>query len=137
MAHVTCSFASSVLSKVKSITATITKNSAFQKYKDEITPSLEPVERKIATIERKLDDFAVRCGEISDQQAATESEIHTTFRRMQLLLACRKTELIRRTQLKSKELDQERDQVETILAQLRSFFTMQKRVLSQAMRVMC
>ena len=97
---------------------------AFQKYKDEITPSLEPVERKIAIIKRKLAEFDVHRGEISDKQAATESEIHTTFRRMRALLESRETELIGRlhklTQLKLKGLAEERDQVETILAQLSS-----------------
>ena len=54
----------------------------FSKYKEEMTSSLEPMEKQVATIEKALAQLDTRCGEIADQRAATEDSIHVTFRRL-------------------------------------------------------
>ena len=97
---------------------------AFDKYKGEITSSLEPMEGQVTAIEKALAQLDTCCREISDQQAVTEENIHVPFRRLREVLNVRETELIGRlhelTQEKLKGLAAQRDQVETTLAQLHS-----------------
>ena len=99
-------------------------NQAFQEYKEEITSSLKPMEKQVATMKGVLTQLDTRCGEISDQREATEDEIRVTFRRLQEVLDVRETELVhqlhRITQSKLKALAVHRDKIETILAQLSS-----------------
>ena len=96
----------------------------FQKYKEEITSSLKPMEKQMTTMKGVLAQLDTRCGEISDQREVTEDEIHATFRRLQEVLNVRETELIHKlhriTQSKLKALAVQRDKMETILAQLSS-----------------
>ena len=95
---------------------------AFKKYRQEITSSLEPMEKQVTIIKKALAQLDARCGEISDQRAATAGNIHVTFRRLREVLDVRETELIgqldRATQEKLKGLAAQRDQIETTLAQL-------------------
>ena len=96
---------------------------AFKKYKQEITSSLEPMEKQATTIQKALAQLDACCGEISDQRAATAAvNIHMTFRRLREVLDVRETELIgqldRVTQEKLKGLAAQKDQIETTLAQL-------------------
>ena len=97
---------------------------AFDKYKGEITSSLESMEGQVTAIEKALAQLDACCGEISDQRAVTEDNIHITFRRLWEVLNVRETELIGRlhelTQEKLKDLAAQRDQIETTLAQLHS-----------------
>ena len=97
---------------------------AFQGYNDEITSSLEAMEKQVRTAEKALTQFSTRCGEISDQRAVTEDRIHITFRRLREVLNVRETELIGRlhelTQEKLKDLAAQRDEIEMTLAQLHS-----------------
>ena len=97
---------------------------AFEKYKVEITASLEPMEKQLATIKKALAQLDTRCGEISDQQAAIEVDVHKTFRRLREVLNVRETEVIgqlhQMTQRKLKELAVQRDQIETTLARVGS-----------------
>ena len=97
---------------------------AFDKYKGEITSSLEPMEGQVTAIEKALAQLDACCREISDQRAVTEENIHATFRRLREVLNVRETELIGRlheqTQEKLKDLAAQRDQIETTLAQLHS-----------------
>ena len=78
----------------------------------------------MTTITKALAQFDTCCGEISDQRAAVEADIHITFRKLHRILDTRETELIsqlhRITQRKLKELAVQRDQLETTLAQLSS-----------------
>ena len=71
-----------------------------------------------------LTQFDKENGEISDQQAAIEADIHDTINELHQVLDVRKTELISRlhklTQRKQKDLASKRDQVETVHAQLSS-----------------
>ena len=97
---------------------------ALEKYKEEITSSLEPMEKQVTIIKKALKQLNARCGEISDQRAAIEDNIHVTFRRLREVLKVRETELIaqlhKMTQAKLKGLAAKSDQIETTLAQLNS-----------------
>ena len=97
---------------------------AFERYKGEVTPSLELMEGKLVAVKEALALLDKRCGEISDHQQAVETEIHDTVGRLHETLNVRKTELISKlhkiTQRKLKDLAVQRDQMETILAQLSS-----------------
>ena len=95
---------------------------AFRKYKEEISSSLEPMEKQVTIMKQTLAQLDARCGEISDQRTATAVNIHGAFRRIQEVLNVRETELIGQldqvTQGKLKGLAVQRDQIETTLAQL-------------------
>ena len=97
---------------------------AFERYKGEVAPSLEPMEGKLVAVKEALAVLEKRCGEISDQREAIETDIHDTFERLQETLNIRKTKLIGQldqiTQRKLKDLAVQRDRIETILAQLSS-----------------
>ena len=67
---------------------------AFRKYKEEITSSLEPMEKQVTMMKKALGQLDARCGEISDQREATAVNIHVTFRQLQEVLGVRETELI-------------------------------------------
>ena len=99
-------------------------NQAFEKYKKEITSSIEPMEKQVAIIKKSLALIEQRCREISDQRAAIENNVHVTFRRLREVLTVRETELIGQlhqiTQGKLKGLAAKSDQIETTLAQLNS-----------------
>ena len=97
---------------------------AFEKYKNEILSSLEPMEKQVMLIEKALAELNEHCGEISDQRAAIVDNIHVTFRRLREVLTVRETELIdqlhQMTQAKLKGLAAQSDQIETTLAKLKS-----------------
>ena len=96
----------------------------YEKYKREMTSSLEPVEKQLTTVKRALAHLDVRCGEISDQRAAIESDIHRTTQQLHEIIDVRKTKLInqlhQKTQEKLKGLAVQRDELETILTKLSS-----------------
>ena len=97
---------------------------AFEKYKEEISSSLEPMEKQVVIIEKALEELNTRCGEISNQRASIEDNVHVTFRRLREVLTVRETQLIgqlhQMTQAKLKGLAAQRDQIETTLAKLNS-----------------
>ena len=97
---------------------------AFEKYKNEIVSSLEPMEKQVVLIEKALAELNTLCGKISDQRAAIEDNVHVTFRQLREVLTARETELIgqlhQMTQAKLKGLAAQRDQIETTLAKLNS-----------------
>ena len=99
-------------------------NVAFEKYKEEITSSLEPMEKQVRTIKKVLALIEQCRGEVSDQRVAIEDNIHVTFRQLREVLTVREIELIGQlhntTQRKLKGLAAKSDQIETTLAQLDS-----------------
>ena len=99
-------------------------NLAFEKYREEITSSLEPMEKQVMTIKKALTLIEQCREEISDQRAVIKDNIHTTFRRLREVLTVRETELIGQlhqiTQGKLKGLAAQSDRIETTLAQLDS-----------------
>ena len=97
---------------------------AFERYKVDVTASLEQMEKQVTAITKALAQLDTHCAEISDQRAAVEADIHTAFGKLQRILDTRKTDLIGQlhhiTQRKLKKLAVQRDQLETTLAQLGS-----------------
>jgi len=97
---------------------------AFEKYQEEITASLEPMEKQVAIVMKALAELDTCCEEISNQRAAVQDKIQKTFRRLREILNVRETELIGKldqmTQGKLKGLAAQMDQIETTLAQLNS-----------------
>ena len=97
---------------------------AFEKYREEIISSIEPMKKQVAIINKALALIERHCGEISDQREAIENNVHVTFRRLRDVLTVRETELISQlhqmTQSKLKGLATKSDQIETTLAKLNS-----------------
>ena len=97
---------------------------SFETYKKEIGSLLEPINRKLTSIDEVLTQFDKDNGEISDQRAAIEANIHDTTNELHQVLDIRRTELISRlhqlTQRKLKDLAAERDQAETVHTRLSS-----------------
>ena len=108
---------------------------AFKKYKEEIATSLEPMEKQVDIAMKALSQLDTRCGEISDQRAATEDSIHETGKRLRDAVNVREAQLINQldqmTQEKLKGLAVQRDQIETTLAQLCSCLHLMKKSLRQ------
>ena len=108
---------------------------AFDEYKEEITSSLEPMEKQVNIAMKALSQLDTRCGEISDQQAATRDSIHKTCRRLRKAVNVREAQLIdqldQMTSEKLKGLAFQRDQIETTLAQLCSCLHLMKKSLEQ------
>ena len=97
---------------------------AFERYEIDTTASLEPMEKQVTTGNKALELLGTRCGEISDQRAAIEADIHSSFEKIHSILDGRKTELIGQlhqiTRMKLKGLAVQRDQLETTLARISS-----------------
>ena len=95
-----------------------------KKYKGEITSSLKPMEEELTIVNKALAQLDTCSGEISDQRAAIEANIHNKIQRLHEFLDVRKTELIgqlhRITQSKLKGLATQRDQIETTQVQMSS-----------------
>ena len=108
---------------------------AFEKYKEEITASLEPMEKQVDVAMKALSQLDTRCGEISDQRAAAEDSIHETSRQLREAVNVREAQLIdqldQMTREKLKGLAVQRDQIETTLAQLCSCLHLMNRSLGQ------
>ena len=97
---------------------------AYERYKGEARPLLEPMEGKLNTVKKALAQLDTRCEEVSDQREIIEDNIHNAIRGLHHLLDVRKTELIsvlhQITQAKLKGLAAQRDEMEIIQAQLSS-----------------
>ena len=97
---------------------------AFGTYKREIGSLLESINKKLTSINEVLTQFDKCNGEISDQRAAIEANIHDTINELHQVLDIRRTELISRLhqliQWKLKDLAAQKDQAETVHAQLSS-----------------
>ena len=97
---------------------------AFERYKREITPSLEPLEKKLEAVKKALTQLDKCSTDLSVQQASIEANIHDTIRQLHEVLEVRRTELIGQLhemiRRKLKNLAVQRDEIETIQAQLSS-----------------
>ena len=111
-------------------------NKAFEMYKGEITPSLEPLERKLVAVKKALVQLDKCCTDVADQQATIEVNIHDTIGRLHEVLQVRRTELIgqlhQMIQRKLKILAVQRDEMETIMAQLSSCLDFTKESLKMS-----
>ena len=94
----------------------------FEKHKNEIESSLKPVEQHLMSVKRALTELDARCGEINDQRAAIEADIHSKVKQFYDILNARKTKLIENlhkiTQRKLKDVAAQRDEMETTQAKL-------------------
>ncbi len=99
-------------------------NEAFERYKEEISLSLEPMEKQLPVITEALARFDTCCEDIVKQQPVIEADIHATINQLQEILEVRKTELVSQlhqiTQGKLKGLATQREQLETTQAMLTS-----------------
>ena len=106
---------------------------AFVTYKKEVGSLLEPVNNKLTSVDEVLTHFNRRNKEISDQRAAIEADIHDTINELHQVLDVRRTELIgclhQLTQWKLKDLAAQKDQAETVHAQLSSYQDFMKQSL--------
>ena len=97
---------------------------AYERYKGEITPSLEPLEKKLEAVKKALTQLDKCSTDLFDQQAAIEANIHDNIGRLHEVLEVRRTELIGQLhemiQRKLKSLAVQKDEIETIQAQLSS-----------------
>ena len=97
---------------------------AFQKHKDVLVTSLQPVEQQLDTVTKSLQQLDTQCQQITDQRETLVGNIHKTIRQLQEALEVRKTELIGQldqiTQQKLKTLAAQRDQIELVQTQLSS-----------------
>jgi hypothetical protein len=82
------------------------------------------MERQVTAIKKALMLFDTCHEEISNQQAATEDKIHSTFRSLRRILDAREAKLVsqldQKSQGKLKSLAVQRNQIETALAQRNS-----------------
>ena len=114
-------------------------SSAFEKYKEEIKLSVEPMEKQRAKANEVLAQLDACREEISDQRAFLEADIRTGVQQLRKdilqALEVRETELISQldqmTQGKLKGLAVQRDQIETTQAQLGSCLDFMKHSLLQ------
>ena len=99
---------------------------AFERYKGEITPSLEPLEKKLEAVKKALTQLDKCSTDLSVQQAAIEANISDTIGQLHEVLEVRRTELIGQLhetiQRKLKNLAVQKDELEIIQAQLSSCF---------------
>ena len=97
---------------------------AFKKYKGEVIPLLEPVEKKSKIVQEKLSRLSSHYGEMNNQQPAIEDSIKGAFKKLHETLDDREAELLEQlhqiNQSKLKSLHEVEDSVETIQAQLSS-----------------
>ncbi len=101
-----------------------TINQSFERFKVEVTPSLELIEKQVTTINGVLTQLDRHCDEITQQQVAIETEIRDSSKRLHEIIDNRQDELISQlneiTRRKSKSLAAQRNQIETLQAQLNS-----------------
>jgi DNA-binding beta-propeller fold protein YncE len=95
---------------------------AFPEREREIALSLEQLEKRATNMNTKLQQIVTCYRAMSDQRAAAEEKIHTTFKQLCEVLNIREVELVRQldeaTHSKLKRLANQRDQAETLLAKL-------------------
>ena len=99
----------------------------FEGHKTEISASVEPVKKQKGIVSEKLTGINERFTEITDQRDQIEADIHENVRSLIEMLKRREAELVSQldqlVQPKLKNLAAQRDEVETILAQLDSCLT--------------
>ena len=105
----------------------------FQKHKEVLVTSLQPVEQQLDKITKSLQQLETQCQKIIDQREVTVVNIHKTIQKLQEALEVRKTELIGQldqiTQQKLKTLAAQRGQIELVQTQLSSCLSFMKESL--------
>ena len=97
---------------------------AYERYKEEITPSLAPMEKQLIAIGKGLALLDERVVEVSEQGTNIEARIHKTIEQLHKLLDVRRTELVAQLQQvtgqRVKGLVTQKDQLEVLQLQVRS-----------------
>ena len=105
----------------------------FEGHKADITTSLEPVEKQMGIVSNKLKQLDARCTEINEQRARVKANIHKEVCGFIEILKRREAELVRQVdqlvEPKLKNLAAQRDEIETIQAQLGSCLSFVKESL--------
>ena len=105
----------------------------FEGHKADITASLEPVEKQMGVVSNKLKQLNSRCTEINEQRALVKANIHKEICGFIETLKRREVELVRQVdqqvEPKLKNLAEQRDEMETIHAQLGSCLSFVKESL--------
>ncbi len=96
----------------------------FEKHRLDIISSLKPADKQLNSVSTALEELTARYGEIFDQQSTLESQIHQRANELHKTIENSKNELISKlhhiTREKLIDLASQREQMETIQAQLRS-----------------
>jgi tripartite motif-containing protein 2/3/tripartite motif-containing protein 71 len=96
----------------------------FQRHKAEITLSLEPVEEQLGVVSKTLEQYDLRSQQLDQLEVAMEANIGQEIRKLQEILEARKAELVGQMKqlirTKRKNLSAQKDEVETVHAQLTS-----------------
>ena len=99
----------------------------FERHKTKISASVEPVKKQKSIVSEKLKGINERFTEITNHRDQIEADIHKNVRSLIEMLKRREVELVSQldqlVQPKLKNLAAQRDEVETILAQLESCLT--------------
>ena len=105
----------------------------FEGHKADITASLEPVEKHMGITSNKLKQLDARCTEITEQRALVKANIHKEICGFIEMLKRREVELVGQVdqlvEPKLKNLAAQRDEIETIQAQLGSCLSFVKESL--------
>ena len=96
----------------------------FERHKEEILVSLEPVEKQLKAINAALVRLDGKCDEIDTQRVTTEAEIHAAMDEFRKTLEAREAELVAQleghTQQQLKKLSAKREEVEILQTQRES-----------------
>ncbi len=99
---------------------------AFESYKKEISSSLEPVGKQLRTIRTALTLVETCSEEVSNQRDNIEGYVHDTVRQLHEILESAKNKIINElnqiTRIKLKSLTSQKNQMETVQAELDSCF---------------
>ena len=88
---------------------------SFSKLEKIIVNSLQPVEERIAMLERAIESANARYAEVTEQKKAVVAEIHTATTKLQQVIEARERELVSRAEHMTQQ------KIKTLVAQRRRF----------------
>jgi DNA-binding FrmR family transcriptional regulator len=95
---------------------------AFEKYKEEIGSAIKPMEEKLASVRKALDDLDKNCSNVTDQEASVQATISDTMRQIHAILDTRQAELLDQlqqvTDAKIRDLEAQKSKLKTTHMQL-------------------
>lgn len=95
---------------------------AFQKYKEEIGSSIVPMEKKLATVKKALEDLDASCSNTTEQEAAVEATISDAMEQIRMVLNAREAELLEQVEqvsdAKMRAISTQRDSLVNTQSQL-------------------
>ncbi len=107
---------------------------SFQRYKEAVTPFLEPMEEKIIALTKVMTEIDRHCGEISQHQTAIMAKILHCSKQMHEMINKRQNELIKQLDLitgrKLKNFAIQKEQVESLQVSLKGSLETAKKSLT-------